>query len=214
MSTLQEYKCPCCDGAIAFDSNSQKMKCPFCGNEFEMETLASYDNELQNESESNMQWETNAGSEWQQGEADGLSTYRCNSCGGEIVGDDTLAASKCPYCGNQVVMKGQFSGELKPDLVIPFKVDKKAAKEALKKHFKGKKFVPKAFLSENKLDEIKGVYVPHWLFSCDAVVEASYQAEKYRHWSDSKNNYTETSAFSIPRTPLAISRAVCSETAP
>ena len=43
MQTLQEYKCPCCGGAIAFDSTLQKMKCPFCDTEFEMETLADYD---------------------------------------------------------------------------------------------------------------------------------------------------------------------------
>lgn len=46
MAGLQEYKCPCCGGAIAFDSTAQKMKCPYCDSEFEMEALASYDNEL------------------------------------------------------------------------------------------------------------------------------------------------------------------------
>lgn len=199
MATLQEYKCPCCDGAIAFDAESQKMKCPFCGNEFEMETLASYDSELQNDSESNMQWETNAGSEWQEGEADGLRTYRCNSCGGEIVGDDTLAASKCPYCGNQVVMMGQFSGALKPDFVIPFKLDKKAAKEALLNHYKGKKFLPKVFRDQNHIEEIKGVYVPFWLFDADADANIRYKATRIRHWSDSRYEYTETSFYSVTR---------------
>ena len=57
MAALQEYKCPCCGGAIAFDSALQKMKCPFCDTEFEMETLASYDNELKNEPEENMSWD-------------------------------------------------------------------------------------------------------------------------------------------------------------
>ena len=31
MSDLREYKCPACGGAMEFDSGSQKMKCPFCG---------------------------------------------------------------------------------------------------------------------------------------------------------------------------------------
>ena len=30
MGEIQEYKCPCCGGGIAFDSNVQKMKCPYC----------------------------------------------------------------------------------------------------------------------------------------------------------------------------------------
>ena len=43
MSVLQEYKCPCCGGAIEFDSQSQKMKCPYCDTEFDVETLKNYD---------------------------------------------------------------------------------------------------------------------------------------------------------------------------
>ncbi|GEM_PF-7106280 len=88
MQTLQEYKCPCCGGAIAFDSTLQKMKCPYCDTEFDMETLASYDAGLNGEQDS-MEWETSAGTQWQEGEADGLRTYVCKSCGGEIVGDET-----------------------------------------------------------------------------------------------------------------------------
>ena len=39
MAGLQEYKCPCCGGAIEFNSAVQKMKCPYCDTEFEMDTL-------------------------------------------------------------------------------------------------------------------------------------------------------------------------------
>ena len=139
MQTLQEYKCPCCGGAIAFDSTLQKMKCPYCDTEFEMEALEGYDAELQSEKSDNMEWETTAGGDWQEGETDGLRSYVCKSCGGEIVGDANTAATACPFCGNPVVMMGQFSGALKPDLVIPFKLDKKAAKAGLTKHLTGKR---------------------------------------------------------------------------
>ena len=30
MGDLFEYKCPCCGGAISFNSTAQKMKCPYC----------------------------------------------------------------------------------------------------------------------------------------------------------------------------------------
>ena len=68
MDTLQEYKCPCCGGAIAFDSTLQKMKCPFCDTEFELEALKSYDAELKGEQADNMTWDTSAGTEWNDGE--------------------------------------------------------------------------------------------------------------------------------------------------
>lgn len=199
MAVLQEYKCPCCGGAIAFDSKVQKMKCPYCDTEFEMEALASYDEELQNETADEMVWENTAGSEWQEGETDGLNAYVCKSCGGEIVADETTAATSCPFCGNPVVMMGQFSGSLKPDYVIPFKIDKKAAKAALKKHYSGKRLLPKVFQDENHIDEIKGVYVPFWLFETDAEAAIRYKATRVRTWSDQNYNYTSTSFYSVTR---------------
>ena len=197
MSAITEQKCPHCGGAVEFNVGAQKLKCPYCDAEFDIAAMQQAEDFAANTVEQ-INWNSQ-GSQWGAGETDGMNVYACKSCGGEIVADATTGATSCPYCGNQVVMQGQFSGALKPDLVIPFKLDKKAAKEALKKHFRGKKFVPKAFLAENKLDEVKGVYVPHWLFSCDAVVNATYQAEKYKHWSDSKNEYTETTAYNVYR---------------
>ena len=199
MDTLQEYKCPCCGGAIAFDSTLQKLKCPYCDTEFDIETLENYGKELEGEPDDSMCWETSAGVDWQEGEADGLRSYVCKSCGGEIVADDTTAATSCPFCGNPVVISGQVSGYLKPDYVIPFKLDKKAAKEALKKHYSGKKLLPKVFKDENHIDEIRGVYVPFWLFDADADAHIRYKATRVRAWSDSDYNYTETSFFSVVR---------------
>ena len=198
MPTLLEYKCPCCGGAIEFDSSLQKMKCPYCDTEFDMETLASYDAGLKDEQDS-MEWETSAGGEWQEGEANGLRSYICRSCGGEIVGDANTAATSCPFCGNPVVMMGQFSGALRPDFVIPFKLDKNAAKAGLQKHLTGKRLLPKIFKDQNHIDEIKGVYVPFWLFDTDADARVRYRTTKLRCWSDSEYNYTETSHFLVHR---------------
>lgn len=199
MAQLKEYKCPCCGGAIAFDSSIQKMKCPFCDTEFEMEALAGYDDALKNEQADQMDWEVSASSEWQSDEIDKLRTYVCKSCGGEIVGDENTAATSCPYCGNPVVMMGQFSGALKPDYVIPFKLDKKAAKEALNRHYKNKPFLPKVFKDQNHIDEVKGIYVPFWLFDAQAQANIRYRATRVRSWSDSKYHYTQTSHYAVMR---------------
>lgn len=199
MSNLQQYKCPCCDGAIEFNTQAQKMKCPYCGTEFEMETLLSYDEELKEEQNDNMDWDTQAGSEWQEKEASQLRVYACKSCGGEIVTDETTAATSCPFCGNPVVMMGQLSGSLKPDYVIPFKYDKKAAIAALKKHYEGKRLLPKAFTNQNHIEEVKGVYVPVWLFDADVDAKMRYKATRTRVWSDSRYHYSETTYYSITR---------------
>lgn len=199
MATLQEYKCPCCGGQITFEANSQKMKCGYCDTEFDVSTLQQYDEVLSHDGPDSMEWESGAGSSWQQGETDGMRIYVCNSCGGEVIGDETLGATSCPYCGNPVVMTGQFGGDLRPDLVIPFKLDKKAAKEKLSDYLRDERLLPKVFKDQNHIDEIRGVYVPFWLFDADADASIRYRATQVRAWSDGSYNYTETSHFAVSR---------------
>ncbi len=199
MSTLTEQKCPCCGGAIEFDVSSQNLKCPYCDTEFDIAAMKQAEEAASAAAaDDSVSWNPQT-AQWQENEADNINVYVCNSCGGEIIADHATGATSCPYCGNQVVIKGQFSGELRPDLVIPFKLDKKAAKEALKNHIKSKKFVPKAFTDDNRLEEIKGVYVPHWLFSGDAVANINFKGTRTRRWADSKNNYVQTSYYGIFR---------------
>ena len=197
--TIQEYKCPCCNGSIAFDSTAQKMKCPYCGTEFEMETLKSLDEGLAEERAEKMDWDTSDGGEWNTDEDSGLHSYVCNSCGGEIVADDVTAATSCPFCDSPVVLTDRLSGSRRPDIVIPFKFDKEAAKKGLAEHLKGKKFLPKQFSATNHIDEVRGVYIPFWLFRADADADMRFRATRVRTWSDSNYDYTETSYFAVMR---------------
>ena len=195
---LMEYKCPNCGGAIRFDTTAQKMVCPYCNTEFDMDTLRGYDDILKRDTEGTMNWSAPEG-KWDEGERDGLSVYTCNSCGGEIVGDETLGATSCPYCGNPVVMTGKWEKGLRPDLVIPFKLDKKQAKAKFSQYLGGKFLLPKVFKSENHIEEIKGLYVPFWLYDADTESRLRFKATKVRSWSDRSYYYTETSYFAVIR---------------
>ena len=193
LSVVQEYKCPCCDGAIAFDANKQRMKCPYCDTEFDVEAIQQQTEQENPTEETSWRQEQE---KWQEGEA---SAYVCQSCGGELITDANTAATACPYCGNPVVLSHNVSGQLKPDCIIPFKLDKKAAMEAMKKHFSGKPLLPKLFRSENTIQKIQGVYVPFWLYDATAFGNASYHGTRVRTWADSRYFYTETSHYRIER---------------
>jgi len=199
MSTLLDYKCPSCGGAIQFDSETQNMKCPYCDTEFEVEALRALDEALQAEPQEDLTWSDAPNAAWQEGEEQELEQYVCQSCGGQIVTERTTSATSCPYCSNPVVLGQRVSGSLKPDCVIPFQLDQKEAQEALQKHFKGKPLLPKRFKDENHIREIKGVYVPFWLFDADADAAIRYRATRTRMWSDSNYNYTSTSYYSVHR---------------
>lgn len=198
MSALLEHKCPCCGGAVEFNANTQNMKCPYCDTEFDVAAMEKSAENSLNIGQDSFNWQSK-GAQWQSDEIGGMSVYTCKSCGGEIVADATTGASSCPYCDNPVVMTRQFEGGLRPDIIIPFKYDKNAAKDALNKYIASKKMVPKIFKDQNHIDEIKGIYVPHWLFTGTAVAVADFSAEKIRTYSDSNYNYTETSYFDCYR---------------
>ena len=132
-------------------------------------------------------------------DADGMKAYSCPSCGAELICDSSTGATSCPYCGNPTVVPGQFTGALKPNYVIPFKVDKDAAIAALKKHYKGKFFLPGTFTSENHLQEIKGIYVPFWLFDGEAEASATYNATITTVHRTKKEEITNTAHYRVRR---------------
>lgn len=198
MADLQDYKCPCCGGAINFDAKKQKMKCPYCDSEFEMESVKKYDESFKNIKDDSMKWKQKE-NQWTSDETKDLVSYVCNSCGGEIIGDNNTAATQCPYCGNSVVVKKAFSGTLKPDLVIPFKLSKEDAKAAYENHLKGKKLLPKIFKEKNQIEKIQGIYVPFWLYNADVDAKVIYKASRGRSYQTNSEDITETNYFQAVR---------------
>ena len=198
MEYLQTHKCPCCGGTVQYDSSLQKVKCPYCDTEFNMKDINSTDEKRAGTALDITKESIKSGGQWSEGEAEGIKHYICQSCGGEIIADSTAALS-CPYCGHAVTIIGNLTGELKPDLIIPFKVDKKTAKEKAQHYYKGKRVVPRRFRKKRHINEMKGVYVPYWLFSVDVEADAIYDATMVRNWNDSSNKYTETSYYNLYR---------------
>ena len=65
-------------GKIEFNSAEQQMKCPFCESLFDVAALQAYDEALNEQTESSdMTWESEAGSAWEQGENENLRIYKC-----------------------------------------------------------------------------------------------------------------------------------------
>ena len=157
---ITNYQCPACTGPLHFVGESGRLECDYCGSSFDIaEIEALYaEKEAKAAEAAQKQGETEAaqktaeveeqqtaadGSDWDSSglsedwgaDAADMKAYCCPSCGAELLCDATTAATSCPYCGNPSVLPGQFSGILKPDFVLPFKLSKEDAIKALKKHY-------------------------------------------------------------------------------
>ena len=213
---ITNYQCPACTGPLHFVGASGKLECDYCGSKFDAaEIEAMYAEQEQKAQEAHAAAEEKEARE-EAGQADSawddsqlnsdwgedgakMKAYSCPSCGAELVCDETTVATSCPYCGNPSIVPGQFAGMRKPDYVLPFKLDKKAAEEALRKYYKGKKLLPRAFSAENHIQEIKGVYVPFWLYDGEADADVSYAATRVFTTTRGNERITTTEHYQVRR---------------
>ena len=205
---VTNYQCPACTGPLHYSGASGKLECEYCGNAYDVAEIEALYAEKEKEAreafekaqaEEDSQWDqASLNSDWG---ADGakMRVYNCPSCGAELICDDTTAASSCPYCGNPTVVPGQFHGALRPDYIVPFKLDKEGAKAALKKLYKGKKFLPGAFTQTSKIEKIQGIYVPFWMFDGEATADMAYETTRSHTHVSGDYEVTNTEHFDVRR---------------
>lgn len=185
---VTNYQCPSCMGPLRFEEGTGRLKCEYCDSSFtvaEIEDLFAEKN-------------ARAEDEWGDDGAH-MRAYSCPSCGAELICEETTAAAACPYCGNPNVIPGQFGGTKRPDYIIPFTVGKEEAVAALKKHYRGKLLLPRSFKTENHLTEVKGIYVPFWLFDAKADVEAQFKTTRSHVHRTSREEVITTDHFLADR---------------
>ena len=219
-SQITNFQCPACTGPLHFDGGIGKLRCDYCGSTFSVQEIeALYGEKIESAQQAaaaaaeaaqtaeetsthsvpEQDWDWDAVSDdWGEAGAN-MRAYTCPSCGAELICEATTVATQCPYCGNPTVVPSQFDGYLKPDYILPFKLDKEAAVKALKEFYKDKKLLPRAFASDNQIEKIQGVYVPFWLFNGTAEVDMSFRASRSMTHREGDRIITETDHFQLRR---------------
>ena len=221
---VTNYQCPACTGPLHYSAKSGKLECDYCGSSFDVAEIEALYARKEAEAAAAKQaadakaeaaqaakaeaaeaaaqaegWDTSdLGGDWGQ-DAAGMKSYSCPSCGAELICDQSTAATACPYCGNPAIVPGQFSGALRPDYILPFRLSKDDAVQALRAHYKGKPFLPRSFTSANHIEQIQGVYVPFWLFDGGAEGAASYRASNTNVFETGDYEITETRHYHVVR---------------
>ncbi len=100
-------------------------------------------------------------------ENDGTQNYdecTCSSCGAKLIVGENTTITVCAYCGSNQIIKNRFVGEFKPDEIIPFQIDQSKFINVYRSFVAKKKFAPDEFRFNTKITEIKGLYVPYYIF--------------------------------------------------
>ena len=175
MTVFAPYKCPCCGGKVT-ESAKNQWKCNACGCISSPEAPEALENEKalrQEAPEPSVSaaeaWE---GRDFEESEIQG---YRCRDCGGVVYLKKDAEKPLCPRCGGETARTLSSSGVPCPDFVMPFLLDKAAAKAKFTHLISEKAFLPDAFLQEAHPDEFLAIYVPCWLYEAEVSAKMYFR---------------------------------------
>lgn len=163
------FRCKNCGGNTVYSPEKGKMYCPHCDG-------------------------------IDSGEIEGAGIRaECVNCGAPLEIKEYNSTCKCEYCGSYIILDERVEGEYRPRMVLPFQIGMKRAVELLKEEFKSRVFTPGTFLAESTLEEMKGMYVPFWLYDYKADINYIGKGTKVRVWTGGDTEYTETSYYRVAR---------------
>ena len=159
-------KCPNCGSKLIFSPDYGALCCDMCGGIYMPEDIEadSKDQELLDLNEmlgSDKGFDTTE-----------FKVYSCSSCGGEIIINDTEASTYCIYCGNPSIVFSRVTKERKPDSIIPFKISREDAANAIRALLKPVGSIPNK-LKKFDISDIRGIYIPY------LIVDVEYRGAQF-----------------------------------
>ena len=172
LQAVHKDACPACGAQAVWTPGKQALVCPYCGTEAPGElnadtgaiqeidlvtTLREMPEELRG-------WKADK------------KTVKCRNCHAVSVFDAQNVGQNCDFCGSpELVDYDEIKSPIRPQSVLPFKIDETRVRELIRRWYAGKWLAPNAFKKRALVDTIHGVYLPYWTF--DAKVEADWTAQ-------------------------------------
>ena len=198
-----QNKCPKCGSTdMAVNTHTGKLRCNFCRYEFEPEKISGMVEDI-----SQLQGEViGSGAQDIIANAEDVLTFKCSSCGAEVVIDTASASqARCHWCRSTLSINQQIPNGSIPDVVLPFNITREVAKQEIEK-FVGKRkfFVNPKFKEEFTKNNIMGVYFPYMLIDVNAHINlkghGEHQTRKYYRGSGSNQKaYYDADLYYVER---------------
>lgn len=182
MSQVLRYPCEQCGAKLEFAPGTAVLKCPYCGHETPIKTDLSAVQELDIQ-----QYMDRANLDTSL-EKD--TVLHCNNCAAEFTLPATQEASKCPFCGSDVVVPTDPQNRIVPNGVLPFVIDQRGAREKYSVWVKSRFWAPndlkKLALAHHGLS---GIYIPYWTYDSDTTTH--YTGMRGEHYYETET-YTDS----------------------
>ncbi|HIJ85356.1 MAG TPA: primosomal protein N' (replication factor Y) - superfamily II helicase, partial [Magnetococcales bacterium] len=169
----QQFPCTQCGAHLGFVPGTTSLVCEHCGHAQEVPLSRGEIKELDFDA-------------WlQKAEADGrvedVVVVQCAGCGATVKPERGTIALACPFCGMAMDLQETSKRQIKPSSLLPFKVDKKQARDHFVKWVSSRWFAPNKLKMAARSDTpLNGLYVPYWTF--DTQTHSDYRGQRGVHY--------------------------------
>jgi hypothetical protein len=188
-AAAQEFPCNNCGAKVHYDAGTQSMKCPYCNAQQAVpqqqhHPSAGGGREIPIEEGLRLA---------QRGFGTPVTQVTCNDCGASVNVSPGEQTAKCAFCGSAKVLSQESAGTaIRPESMVPFKVDKAHANRTFEEWLGGLWFRPNDLKKMAKLQEMGGVYIPFWTFDAwvrsNWTADAGYYYYETEYYTDSEGN--------------------------
>ena len=190
---MQKYECKNCGAELKWNPTTGALTCDYCDesysvSDFEDTTIGNVDTSDEQVIDAkyvNTKLEENQ------------LAYKCGECGAEIIATNTTMSTECAYCGRPITITSKIAGEFRPELIVPYKIEKETAKQNLREYLKKSPFTPKRFVEESSVENVKGLYIPFFLHSFGVKGSMTYECEKITDTRDGNDKIEEHEVYLV-----------------
>ncbi len=188
--------CPKCGADIAFDPTTGKVYCEYCGSYSDISEVEL--NQYNKEKVATQAQPADAPSYGtiKEDDSDIYDEFHCSSCGAQLITDKNTTITRCVFCGSQQMIKQRMTGRFQPKKVLPFKINQVNFLNIYRNFVHKKIFAPNEFRENPLIKEIKGLYVPYYIYNYDVISYGRGEAQKredkttYYKWFEYKQQET------------------------
>lgn len=159
-----KISCPRCGADVIYDPSEKQLFCEHCNTYSDIKRIKNFKLDLNST----------------------YDEFECSSCGAKLVTDKTTVITRCVFCGSQQMIKQKISGNFKPKRIIPFKISKEEFIKIFKTHINKRIFAPSSFKKNSIITEVKGLYVPFYIYNADLLVHMRGLATKNTNHGEEK----------------------------
>ncbi len=190
---METHKFPCsnCGAELRFAPGAEALQCPYCGVVNEIEAIEAAVEELDFQA---ALARLRAGEETYE-----VVTVKCKNCGAETTFDPNITSDDCAFCGTPHVLEKGSTRLIKPQALLPFRIEQRDAMERFLGWIKGLWFAPNDLKEYARQEgKLAGMYLPHWTY--DAETSTRYHGQRGEYYYVTETYTTTENGKPVTRT--------------